>query len=223
MAKFLSLRRGYYARRAEQPVLQEWLSTRLPGKNSLLQDVPFLVVDLEMTGLDTRQHNIVSIGWLAIDHGSISLNSSRHLIVRTDSDVGQSATIHQIRDVDLESGVSEQEAMQLLLHASRGRVLVFHNATLDCQFLDNLWRKLFGIPFLAPAVDTLMLEKQLFERTHKPLEQGDLRLDSCRKRYNLPQYAAHNALVDALATAELFLAIAAKKGKCQLKQLLSMV
>ena len=29
-----------------------------------------------------------------------------------------------------------------------------------------------------------------------------------RPRYNLPQYKAHNALSDALATAELFLAMA---------------
>ena len=223
MAKFLGLRRRYFAGRVEQPDIQAWLTTRLPRKNSFLEDVPFLVIDLEMTGLDARQHDIVSIGWLAIDKGSISLSSSRYLMIRTDSGVGQSATIHQLRDADLESGVAEKEAMQELLKASKGRVLVFHNAMLDCQFLADSWRQLFGIPFLAPIIDTMMLEKQLFERAHKPLEQGVLRLDSCRQRYNLPQYAAHNALVDALATAELFLAIVAKKGKCQLKQLLSMV
>ncbi|WP_418135139.1 hypothetical protein [Psychromonas sp. GE-S-Ul-11] len=34
----------------------------------------------------------------------------------------------------------------------------------------------------------------------------DNRLTAVRKRYQLPQYNAHNALVDSLATAELLLA-----------------
>ena len=32
------------------------------------------------------------------------------------------------------------------------------------------------------------------------------RLDDCRERYGLPRYGAHNALTDAIATAELWLA-----------------
>ena len=44
-----------------------------------------------------------------------------------------------------------------------------------------------------------------------------------RKRYGLPQYKAHNALNDALATAELFLAMASEikpEGKAPLKEFL---
>jgi len=35
---------------------------------------------------------------------------------------------------------------------------------------------------------------------------GSLRLTDCRSRYSLPAYHNHNALTDALATAELLIA-----------------
>ncbi len=54
-----------------------------------------------------------------------------------------------------------------------------------------------------PTVDTLLLEEAILRRKDAPIMPGDLRLQACRERYNLPNYPAHNALVDALATAEL--------------------
>lgn len=44
------------------------------------------------------------------------------------------------------------------------------------------------------------------EQADTALVRGDLTLAGCRVRYGLPDYPAHNALVDALATAELLLA-----------------
>ena len=43
-------------------------------------------------------------------------------------------------------------------------------------------------------------------RREQPIRQGELTLAACRARYHLPDYRAHNALGDALATAELLLA-----------------
>jgi DNA polymerase-3 subunit epsilon len=46
-----------------------------------------------------------------------------------------------------------------------------------------------------------------------PVKQGDLQLSQIRSLYGLPRYTAHNALNDAVATAELMLAIAAGMEK----------
>jgi DNA polymerase-3 subunit epsilon len=43
------------------------------------------------------------------------------------------------------------------------------------------------------------------------IKSGDLRLAKARGRYNLPRYPAHNALTDAIAAGELFLAQASKR------------
>ena len=58
------------------------------------------------------------------------------------------------------------------------------------------------------TIDTLEIAQRVFERRNHTIQPGDLRLFNLRPRYNLPQYRAHNALSDALATAELFLAMA---------------
>ena len=43
-------------------------------------------------------------------------------------------------------------------------------------------------------------------RLQRQGKRNGLHLGDCRTRYYLPEYAAHNALIDAVATAELFLA-----------------
>jgi DNA polymerase III subunit epsilon len=58
-------------------------------------------------------------------------------------------------------------------------------------------------------VDTQTLAYRTFERRQTPFKASDLRLHALGDRYNLPRYSAHNALSDALASAELFLAQAA--------------
>ena len=60
--------------------------------------------------------------------------------------------------------------------------------------------------YLNPVIDTLTLARKWLARRNKEPEQGALRLYALRERYGLPRYNAHNALSDALATAELFLA-----------------
>lgn len=221
IGSFLGVRRYCYRRRTDSAQVQDWLRQPLPKNSISAAAAPYLAVDLEMTGLDHRSQRIVSIGWVAIDQGRITLSSAQHLYIRSEQSVGQSAAIHQIRDVDTLAGVSETEAMAVLLAASRGRVLVFHAARLDYQFLNAAWRSAFGIPLLAPIVDTLQLEKQLFDRAHRALAPGALRLAHCRRRYNLPNYPAHNALVDALASAELLLAIVANKKGVELGAVLA--
>lgn len=221
MNHFLGLRRLFYCRRVGEVPIRDWLTAALPVTSLDARQANYLVVDLEMTGLDYRRDKILSIGWIAINNGAISLNSAEHLYIKRSESVGQSAIIHQIRDVDLRQGISEEQALIQLLAASQDRIVVFHSAQLDCRFLTAAWRRWFGAPFLAPVVDTLQLEQQNFSRAGKPTQAGDLRLAACRQRYNLPLYPAHNALVDALATAELLLAILVSRGRCSLRTILA--
>ncbi len=102
--------------------------------------------------------------------------------------------------------------MQRFLQVAVGRVLVFHHAQLDMAYLNRCSRRLFGAPLLLPVVDTLALERGALERRDVSLRANSLRLASCRARYGLPPGWVHNALTDALATAELLLAQISHKG-----------
>ena len=175
-----------------------------------LVNTPLISVDLELTGMDARQDQIISIGWTQVDRGRLSFASNRHVMINVDQSVGHSAAIHELLDSDLVQGVSLEAGIQLLFKAARGRVWLFHHASLDVAFLQKACVSWAGVapPFL--VLDTMHMELAMRKRQGLPVHTGDLRLDKLRSNYNLPRYTAHNALIDACATAELVLAIAAR-------------
>ena len=205
MPGWVRSRRWYWRRRADA-VLRAFWDAPLPSQRGEWRDSGYLVVDAEMSSLDPDQGELLSLGWVAIDSGAITLASARHLVIRAQASVGQSATVHRLRDCEVALGVSPVEALDALLHAARGRLLVFHNATLDMAYLDRLCMACHGAPLLQPWLCTLTLEQRRLQRREQVLRHGDLTLAGCRARYQLPQFHAHNALWDALATAELLLA-----------------
>ena len=219
----LRLRRLAYTRRVAGTALQKCWQSPLPNTGRDWRQVSFLVVDAEMSSLDANTGELLSVGWVCVERGAIDLASSRHYLLKADRSVGQSATIHNLRDCELSDALAPEQVMQHFFEAAAGRVLVFHNAQLDIAFLNRLSRREFNAPVLLPFVDTLRQEHRLLERREQPIQSGDLRLQACRERYNLPPFHGHNALLDALATAELLLAMASHRsgGKAfQLAQLL---
>lgn len=204
----LRLRRLAYARRVAGTVLQRCWQAPLPSTGTDWRQVSFLVVDAEMSSLDVNDGELLSVGWIAVEQGAIKLSSARHYLIKADRSVGQSATIHSLRDCELVDADSPEFVISQFFEAAAGKILVFHNASLDMAFLNRLSRREFNAPVLLPAVDTLLQEKALFDRKGKSIMGGDLRLQACRDRYGLEPHPAHNALLDALATAELLMAMA---------------
>lgn len=209
----LKLRRWRWSRRTELPsLIEEIWAAPLPSASSELSKVRFLVCDAEMSGLDPAKAELLSLGWVRVEGLEIALGSAGHRLIRNQRSVGQSATIHQLRDCELREADDVAEVLRAFLKAAQGCVLVFHNAALDTAFLDRAAKGCFGTPLLLPTVDTLLLEQRLLQRQERPIGQGDLRLGACRDRYGLITHKAHNALADAMATAELLLAHVARRG-----------
>ena len=197
----LALRRLRYRRRVAGTELEAcWLESQSLGGSS------FLVCDAEMSSLELDKGELLSLGWVLVEEGAVQLVSARHRLIKPSGSVGQSAAIHQLRDCELEDAADAQTALSELLRVAAGRVLVFHHASLDLAYLNRLCLQTFQAPLLLPVVDTMAMEQRILGRRDQALRPGDLRLQACRSRYGLPDYPAHNALVDALATAELLLA-----------------
>ena len=190
------------------------LSAYISGSAAIAVDelgnTPLISVDLEMTGLDARQNQIIAIGWTLLDNGRISLASNRHLLINAQQSVGHSAAIHELLDQDVAEGVPLETGLETLFEAAMGRVWVFHHAGLDVAFLQRACVAWAGITVPFMVLDTMQMELTMRKRRNIPVHSGDLKLAKLRESYNLPDYTAHNALIDACATAELLLAIAAK-------------
>lgn len=207
-----TIQRDWRLRNCNDQTIKQALSSSFPNLKRNWKETPWLAIDLEMTSLDANTGEIVSMGWVAIDHGSIQLNSIQRWLVKPDTGVGHSATIHYLRDEDLDNGVGLRHGLTALASAMAGRVCIFHNKPLDTSFLDRAFQKHFNIPWFWPTIDTLKLEWRRLERNGDQLKQDQLRLSECRKRYHLPEYPLHDASHDALACAELFIAWASHSG-----------
>lgn len=201
-------RKRALARAAPGP-LADYLAAPFPHKHSNCRNLEIVAIDLETTGLDPEKDEILSIGLVHIEDWGIRLDTSWHNIVRVDQAIpGESAVIHQITDDQAAAATPLEELLPEVLRRLAGKPMLVHYSPIEQNFLSAACQKLYGAPFVATIIDTLEIAQRTFERRNHTIQPGDLRLFNLRPRYNLPQYKAHNALYDALATAEVFLALA---------------
>lgn len=197
-----------------QPSLPE--ST--PAWDTPIDEAPLLAVDVETTGLDPDRNRIVSIGWVPIDSRVIQLGGARYFVI-SGGPVGDSATLHGLTDDAVATGVGIEQVHAEFTHALEGRMMLAHYAAIETQFLAKLHRRVTGERIEYPAVDTFAIERRHMERMGAYPRGEDLRLPRVRTRYGLPTYASHNALSDALACAELYLALTTARPVQALKDL----
>jgi DNA polymerase III subunit epsilon len=178
-----------------------------PADGTPLSGVALLALDVETTGLDPASDHLLSLGWVPVVGGRVVLAGARDLRVRPPEgvDVGASATVHRLTDDVVSDAAPLADALPPLLEALHGRVLLAHHASIEVEFVAAAARTSYGARPPLTAVDTLTLQHRLQADEHGEVT-GSLRLDAARRTYGLPRYAAHDALTDAVAAAELFLA-----------------
>ena len=206
---------------AEGP-LKHYLETPLPDPGLDIHAVPVLSLDFEASGLDPEKDRLVSAGYVVMHNGVIDLSTATHVLIRSDRSLNEeSVVIHGITDDDVSDGDEMEEVIGDILENLAGKILLAHNAQVEIAYLRKACRQLYGVEPDFPAIDTMRIARQWFQRRNKEIMQGDLRLFNLRKRYHLPPYQAHNALSDAISTAELFQAQIEHmdaRGKLPLKQ-----
>jgi DNA polymerase-3 subunit epsilon len=202
-------RRERALRAAAPGPLRDHLAVPLPDVGMPLADARLLAVDIETTGLDPRRDRVLSLGWVPVDGGRVVLGGAGRVVVRDEgaAGVGQSATVHGLTDDRLADGVPLEDAVARLLAALTGRVLLAHFARIETGFLSAACERAWGAGLPCVVVDTFDLERRVVAGGWgaEP-ERGALRLWTARERRGLPVYRAHEALTDALACAELYLA-----------------
>ncbi len=226
---WLAMRRRYHRRRtADGTPLADFLDRPVADLDADWRKGEFLVLDFETTGLDPKQDRLLSVGWVVMRGATIDLATAHHEVINPMIGIPeQSAVIHCITDDAAAQGLPERVALEQVLEALTGRVLVAHNARFEIAFLNAACQRQFGAGLAIPVIDTLQLARQGFERRHLHHGPGELRLDALRGRYHLPRYHAHHALIDALATAELHSALCqdrvSPKGQLPVRDLLSVL
>lgn len=190
--------------------LKSYYRTDTPTLDTPYTRAEFLAVDLETTGLDRRLDQIVSVGFVPIREGRVRLAEAEHHLVRPTRPVGDAAAkIHGLLDDKLAEAEPLGVVLPRLLAALTGRIPVAHHAAVEREFLSRACRELYGHRLAVPWIDTLALAQRRKAMGGVPVAGDSLRLDACREAYGMPRHRSHNAVSDALACAELFLAQAA--------------
>ncbi|MBK8437479.1 MAG: DNA polymerase III subunit epsilon [Austwickia sp.] len=177
-----------------------------PDLDSPLSELRLLAIDLETTGLDPRKDHLLSVGYVAVDGLSITLGTAGSAVIRADVEVGQSAVVHGLTDDTVAAGQDLEEVLPEVLAALQGRVLLAHFASIEQRFLGAACKRMYGHAPDYVVVDTFELQQRITTAAFRHVREGALRLDTSRAHFGLPRYKAHEALTDALACAELYLA-----------------
>lgn len=221
---------GYEAKRkrllkkAPEGPLKNFLSVPFPDLETALYDLPILAVDFETTGLDAKYDKLLSIGFVTMEHEQIKLSSSYHQIIKAKTRLEESnVIIHQITDEQKEQGQPLELVVEKLLNALAGKVMLVHFARIERQFLQQACLELYGLVPDFPIIDTLVIAKRQLDQRDVSYDPSELRLSNLRHKYDLPDHHGHNALNDAIATAELLLAQVSNRPKVDKIQLQDLI
>ena len=200
--------------------LYDFLSIPFPSEETCLSDLPILSVDFETTGLNAITDKLLSVGFVSIEKRQIKLGSSYHQIINTKHRLdADNVIIHQITDQQKSQGQSLRVVVEALLEALAGKVMLVHFARIEKQFLKQACLELYGVSPPLMVLDTLAMAKRKLDQRDIAYDPQELRLSALRQKHDLPNHFAHNALSDAIATAELLL-VQQKTGAIKLKDLL---
>ena len=192
---------------ASSSVRAAYSETPPPDPSTAWRETDFCVVDFETTGLDPAAHEIISFAALHIHHGRLCLDDARYELIRPRSMPGRDTIlIHGLRSAELVDAPTIDEALDGLLEALTGTVMVAHVASIEVGFLGAVLRER-GIRLINPIVDTAALAVELFRRRGQA-HTDPLALGALAHTLGLPVHRPHEADGDALTTAQVFLALA---------------
>lgn len=199
------MRRPLFLRSPVTPAASAYARAPIDRGRTPWRRASFCVVDLEMSGLDHRRHEVISYAAVPVDAGRVVAGAAVAGLCRPTQPLPEaSVLVHGLRTRDLEDAPELDEAIQPLLVAMTGRVLVAHEAWVERAFLTRALARQ-GVRFRGPAIDTYQLARLLAGLRGAPEPPRDL--SELASSLGLPVHRPHVAMGDALTTAQLFVAL----------------
>jgi DNA polymerase-3 subunit epsilon len=181
-----------------------------PGPALPIGQCRYVVMDSELTGLDVKKDSIVSIGAVAMAGGKIILGETFYQMVFPETALrSESIVVHGIMPSEVVGKPSINAVLDDFLKFCDGAVVVGHFLSLDLAFLNKEMKRLQGRKFGQPVADTMKMHNWMQDQSRGARSQYDSYeenkdLFSLAKKYQIQVSAAHNALMDAFITAQLF-------------------
>ncbi len=169
-----------------------------------------VVVDVETTGLNLMQDRLISIGAVAVVNGKIALGDSFYAVLQQQaaSEKGN-ILLHGIGTSAQLAGEPPIEALLAFLeYLGKSPLIAFH-VTFDQTMIKRALRDYLGLSFKHPWLDLAYVMPGLNPALARKFHGLDDWIGHSAIRIDV----RHNALADAMATAQLFQVALAQAGK----------
>ena len=179
--------------------------------NCLLDELGYVVIDTELTGLNERTDSIVSIGGVKMKGKKIILSETFYRLVNPSKDLtAESIIIHEITP----SEVMEQPDIKMVfsefLKFCGDSLIVGYFVDIDMAFLNKEARRLLGASMKNQTLDISAIFEFLLSKGLLHEKEGETaiplkyNLYDIAKFFDIPVNGGHNAMNDAFITAQIF-------------------
>ena len=158
----------------------------------------YVTVDVETTGLDMHRDRLLSIGAVSVDRGRIDLGGCFEIVLKQDaSSTTDNILVHRIGGQRQLGGVEPAEALIRFLEYVAHAPLVAYRAEFDRTVLDRTLREVLGTQTMSRWIDLAELLPALYPGNDNKT------MDDWLRAMNITMIELHDALADALATAQM--------------------
>jgi len=181
----------------------------------------FVVVDVETTGLNPHRDRLISIGAIPVQETLARMDAGFEVILRQDRpSANDNILVHGIDGTTQRSGRDPAEALVEFMEYARTDVLVGFHAGFDRLMISRAMKSVLGVGMQNKWIDLAILTPELVTNpsTNKSM------LDDWTERFGIENPARHNAVADALVTAQLLqvtLAAAQQRGLSSTAELIA--
>ena len=185
----------------QQQRLDAWRAMPRAELDVPVRESRCVVVDVETSGLNLMEDRLISIGAVAVVNGKIALGDSFYVVLQQQaaSERGN-ILLHGIGTAEQLEGESPAEALLAFLDFLGKAPLIAFHVTFDETMIRRAMSEYLGFTFKHTWLDLAYVMPSL----NPPLAKKYHALDDWIGHFGVRIDVRHNALADALATAQLF-------------------
>jgi len=174
-----------------------------------IDKVRYTVIDTELTGLDEKRDSIVSLAGIKMTGGRIDFEDIFNRLVNPGKEISaESIVIHEITPSEVMKKPRIEEVLSDFIQFCGNDVIVGHCVSIDLSFINREAKRILGSAIGNAALDTSVIygwiRTKFSTRRPFPVSFADSGLFDIAKFFEIPVSGAHNALMDAFTTAQIF-------------------
>jgi DNA polymerase III subunit epsilon len=174
-----------------------------------IQEIRAVVLDTELTGLDRKHDSIVSIGAVKMAGGRVEIGRTFYQLVNPHMEMNaQVVIVHEITPSEVLKKPDIGPVLSDFLEFCGKDILIGHYVSLDLAFINREIKRTGNRALKNPAFDTMSLMHWWRSNTpgHGPdfFAPKKFELVEIAKELGIQVQGAHNALMDAFMTAQVF-------------------